>query len=103
MVILSRCATTFHFATFLVQVLFRLGNKVKGNGQTDALTVIEGGKKVDAFDTAPLCRVVVPANDVVLVGVRLSSILSSKIKTPSSEIPLSEDLDFMSYNCDLSE
>ena len=49
-VVLGGRAAPFHLAAFLVQVLFGLGNQMKGNGQTDTLTVVQGSEKVDAFD-----------------------------------------------------
>src|SRR5215203_2886959 len=70
-VIFGGRTATFQLTTFLVYVLFRFGNQVKGHWQTNALTMIQGGQKVDAFDIAPLRVVKVPANDLVLVGVGL--------------------------------
>ena len=65
-VLADRRAPLF-LAVLWVNVVFRLGDQGKTDGERDALTVIQCGEKVDAFDSPVLGMIVVPADNIVFI------------------------------------
>jgi hypothetical protein len=70
MFILADGQTPFLRTILFVNIVFGLGNEGEPNEQRNALTVIERGQKVDPFDGPLMRMIVIPTDDVVLIGVR---------------------------------
>jgi len=65
--------TALPFAILLVDVVFRPGDHAEANRQRVPTGMIQTRHEIDAFDAAVLAVVIMPADDFVLVGIRLFS------------------------------